>query len=98
VRRLALLLLVAALSFSASGLMTVVVDEPCSPTESSSQRDTDCPPTCVTCGCCAQRAEVAGVTVTFAPESVSTVQPALVVRVPDSEPQDILHVPRLVLL
>ena len=96
--RLALAILVTILSFSASGLMTVLMDEPCSPTESSSQRDTDCPPTCVTCGCCVQPTEVARVTITVAPESVSTVQPALVVRVPATEPQDILHVPRFVLL
>ena len=96
--RLALALLVTVLSFSASGLMTVLVDEPCSPTESSSQRDTDCPPTCATCGCCVQPTEVARVMMTFAPESVTTVEPGLVARVPDSEPQDILHVPRFVLL
>ena len=96
--RLALALLVTVLSFSASGLMSVLVDEPCSPTESSSQRDTDCPPTCVTCGCCTQPTEVARITVTFAPQSVSTLEPALVVRVSDSEPQDILHVPRPILL
>jgi hypothetical protein len=96
--RLALALLVTILSFSASGLMTVLLDEPCSPTESSSQRDSDCPPTCVTCGCCVQPTEVARVAMTFAPESISTVGPALVVRVPDSEPQDILHVPKFVLL
>jgi len=56
VRRFALVIIVAALTFSASGVSAFVTAEPCTGYEQSGQEDGRCPPMCVTCGCCVQAA------------------------------------------
>jgi len=96
VRRLALAIVVAILAFSASGAEGLFCAEPCTPYEQSQSRDTACPPTCVTCGCCALAVEA-----TAAPETDPSLVGAmalclpLISPLPASDPGDILHVPRL---
>lgn len=95
VRRLALSIIVALLTFTASGAYALVIAEPCSSYEQPGQDDGACPPTCVTCGCCAQAAEPAILPVGSSLEApVSGVSP-LIPRVPKASPRDILHVPKL---
>lgn len=95
-RRFVLAAFVALIAVSTSGLMDLVVPEPCSIDEATNgQEDRDCAATCVRCNCCARSIEVAAVTVlsvrlsilaeTFPiPEFFSSVSPA-----------EILHVPKL---
>lgn len=88
--------MVALLVVSASGVLTLVVLEPCATSAVAGQDDGTCPPTCVTCGCCAQSVEIVAVLVVANPELI-----ACDVRQPlRSEPQatsfDILHVPKRV--
>jgi hypothetical protein len=95
VRRFALALIVTLLAFSASGVTALVVPEPCGTSEEAGGDDASCPPTCVTCGCCAQAAEPAGLTVAAIFESpVAVVTPAVPPR-PLNNARDILHVPKL---
>lgn len=94
VRRFAFAIIVACLSFSASGVSALIVTEPCTGYEQADPEDGACPPTCVTCGCCAQAVEPAVLPVTnsfHAP--VVDVRP-LTSRLPKTTPRDILHVPK----
>ena len=94
-RRFALAVIVALLTFSASGVYSLVIAEPCTGYEQPGQDDGACPPTCVTCGCCAQAAEPATVTITSSFEApVSDLDPVMP-RLPKTGPRDILHVPKL---
>ena len=94
-RRFALAVVVALLTFSASGVYSLVIAEPCTGYEQPGQEDSACPPTCVTCGCCAQAAEPATVTITSSLEApVSDLGP-VIPRMPTTGPRDILHVPKL---
>jgi hypothetical protein len=99
VRRFALAVIVGLLTLSASGASTLVAGEPCTDVELTRQGDDDgaCPPTCVTCGCCAQAVEPVVVAVSGSPDirvcSLTTVLP----RIPRTDPLDILHVPKLAL-
>lgn len=93
-RRLALVLLVGLLSFSATGVVRLMVGEPCLAFTLSAEDDGNCPPTCVTCGCCAQAAEPAAIVVA---SSVDTPVPHFTAVLPaflETDPRDILHVPK----
>jgi len=67
VRRFALAIIVALLTFSASGVYALVIAEPCTGYEQPGQDDGACPPTCVTCGCCAQAVEPVAVVISAIP-------------------------------
>ena len=99
VRRLTFAIIVGLLALSASGVSTLAVGEPCTGFELTDQGEDDggCPPTCVTCGCCAQAAEPVAIAVSSSPDiPVSNLAPALP-RIPRTDPLDILHVPKLAL-
>jgi hypothetical protein len=94
VRRFNLAILVALLTFSASGISAMVIGEPCTGYEQPGREDGACPPTCVTCGCCAQAVEPV-----FLPVTTSVENPVAVINpfsrhLPKSSPRDILHVPK----
>jgi hypothetical protein len=94
VRRFSLAIIVALLTFSATGLSAVIIGEPCAGFEQPGRGDATCPPTCVTCGCCAQAAEPVVVSVASSEQiPAATINPVLP-RLPDSDPRDILHVPK----
>ena len=89
---------VALLTISASGAWSLVVAEPCTGYELPGTDDGACPPTCVTCGCCAQAAEPTTLDQTTSPDIavanlIDALRPLL-----KTDPRDILHVPRLGLL
>lgn len=86
-------IVVALLSFSASGASALLVDEPCIGVEQSGQNDGSCPPTCVTCGCCVQAAELLLVRVAIPEETVAAAD-IPIPHVPKTPVQDILHVPK----
>jgi hypothetical protein len=94
VRRFALAFIVTLLAFSASGVTALIVPEPCSTYEEAEGEDASCPPTCVTCGCCAQAAEPADLTAAAVFELPVAVIAASVSRPPASSARDILHVPK----
>ena len=93
-RRFALAIIVALLTFTTSGAYALVIAEPCTGYEQPGQEDGACPPTCVTCGCCAQGAEPAIVPVGSSLAAPVTDVSALIPRVPKASPRDILHVPK----
>ena len=92
--RCALAILVALLAFASSGVSALVVGEPCSAYEQSGQEDAACPPTCVTCGCCAQAVEPAAIQVADLPDGPVSENHAPVPRPPTTPVRDILHVPK----
>jgi hypothetical protein len=47
VRRIALAIIVALLTFSASGVVSLVRAEPCTANEPAGSDDSNCPPACV---------------------------------------------------
>jgi hypothetical protein len=94
VRQFALSVCVALLTLSASGVPVLAIGEPCAGFEREATQDGTCPPTCVTCGCCAQAIEpmvllVASTQKPHVPD-ITPVAP----RLPRSLPHDILHVPK----
>jgi len=95
VHRFALAVIVALLTFTASGVSALIVPEPCTAYEQPGQEDGACPPTCVRCGCCARAAETMvpqveeSLDITVA-EFHSTTPP-----LHKTQPRDILHVPKL---
>jgi hypothetical protein len=91
--RFLLTLIVALLTFSASGVSTVVVVEPCSGFQQNSGEDRDCPPTCMTCGCCAQAVEPALVLPTSPDTRVDDIDVELA-RLVKAHPRPVLHVPK----
>ena len=93
-RRVALALVVAVLSFSASDVASLIVLEPCTGYEQAGQGDSACPPTCVTCGCCAQAVEPVALNVTSTPDVLVSEFVAFVSRLPRTQTRDILHVPK----
>lgn len=93
-RRLVLAFIVGLLSFSASGVVSLVVNEPCSTYERSGKDDGACPPTCVTCGCCAQAVDTVTVVVAISLEIPIADVAAFLPSLPDTSPRDILHVPK----
>jgi hypothetical protein len=94
VRRFALAVIVAVLTFGASGVSALVVAEPCTGSEQPGREDGACPPTCVTCGCCAQAVEPVILSATASPTGAISEIGALAPRLPDSRAGDILHVPK----
>jgi len=94
VRRLAFAIIVALLTFSASGVANLIIFEPCAGYEQTGRDDGSCPPTCVTCGCCAQAAEPAMLVHTGSPDvRVAEVMTALP-RLSTTDPRAVLHVPK----
>jgi hypothetical protein len=94
VRRPALVLLVALLTFSTSGAFALIVPEPCNTSTEAGQSDGYCPPTCPMCGCCAQAIEPVSVAAAAAlGERVADPTP-LSARLPATTPRDVLHVPK----
>ena len=75
----------------------VIAGEPCTGFELTGQGEDDgaCPPTCVTCGCCAQAAEPVAVAVSSSPDIRVSDLIAVLPRIPRTDPLDILHVPKL---
>jgi hypothetical protein len=98
VRRFALGFIVALLTLSASGVSSLMTVEPCTAYEEAGREDGGCPPTCVTCGCCAQSAEPAFMIGASSPDlpvaGIVSVRPRLV----KTDPHGILHVPKSFLL
>lgn len=92
--RFALAVVVALLTFSASGVTALIVPEPCTAFEQPGQEDGACPPTCVRCACCARAAE------TVVPQSEDSLEVTIAesqvseLHLPDAQPRDILHVPK----
>jgi hypothetical protein len=97
VRRFALAIIVGLLTLSASGVSGLIVAEPCTGYERSGEDDGACPPTCVTCGCCAQAAEPITIVIAESPNVLVADVAAVLPQFPTTDPRDILHVPRLVL-
>jgi len=94
VRRFALALVVALLAFGVSGASSLILSEPCNDFGQEAGEDGDCPPTCVTCGCCAQAAKPALHMAIVTPEVPVVQIVALAPPLPEFEPRDILHVPK----
>jgi hypothetical protein len=98
VRRFVLTVIVGLLTLSASGLSSLVVSEPCTGYELPGSDDGACPPTCVTCRCCAQAVEPLIVVLAISPDvrvaDVASFLPDLL----RTTSRDILHVPKLPLL
>ncbi len=94
-RRLALALIVGLLSFSATGVAGLIIGEPCLDFTLSAEDDNNCPPTCVTCGCCAQAAEPNAIVVTNSPGTPVPQFAAVLPPFTETDPRDILHVPKL---
>jgi hypothetical protein len=85
---------VAMLAVSASGVSTIVIGEPCTGFEEQAVDDGACPPTCVTCGCCAQAADTAPPAVTRSVETPVADFTPFLRFLPPTSPRDILHVPK----
>jgi hypothetical protein len=98
-RRPLLALLVGLLALSASGVSSLIVDEPCTGFELAGQGEDDgaCPPTCLTCGCCAQAIEAIVLAVASSPDTPIEERVAVLLDALNADPRDILHVPRSVL-
>ena len=95
VRRFALAVIVAVLTFSASGFVSLVRAEPCTANEPAGSNDSNCPPACVTCGCCARAAEPVAFPAMTSPDiPVTAILPTLP-ELPKTNTRDILHVPKL---
>lgn len=95
VPRFAYAIIVALLTFNASGVVSLVRAEPCTVNEPSRGNDTACPPTCVTCGCCVRAAESVAFVAMGSPDiPLNDVLPARP-QLSKTDPRDILHVPKL---
>ena len=93
-RRFALAIIIGLLTFSASGVYSLVIDEPCTGYEAPGTEDAACPPTCVTCGCCAQAVEPVSLIVSATPDAPIVDIPDVLPSVLRATPHDILHVPK----
>jgi hypothetical protein len=82
------------LTWSSSGIAALVISEPCTGFEQAAQDDDACPPTCVTCGCCAQAVEPTTASKPSSPETRVSELIALVRPRPLGQTRDILHVPK----
>jgi len=95
-RRFALAIIVAVLTFSASGVSALAIAEPCTGGyEQPGQEDGACPPTCVTSGCCPQAVEPVILSATTSPEAPVVEIDLLIPRLPQNRAREILHVPKL---
>jgi len=97
VRRFVLAIIVGLLALSASNISSLVIDEPCTGDELPGS-DGTCPPTCVTCGCCAQAVEPVAIVVATSPDDRVVDIAAFLPDPPRTDPRDILHVPKLRIL
>ncbi|MGH9383803.1 MAG: hypothetical protein ACRD2N_05910 [Vicinamibacterales bacterium] len=93
-RRFVLAIVVGLLTLSASGISSLVINEPCNGYELPGSDDGACLPTCVTCGCCAQAVEPVTVVVAISPDLPIADVTAFLPRLPRTNPRDILHVPK----
>jgi len=93
--RFALVIIVGLLTLSASSVSSLVTNEPCTGYEVPDSDDGACPPTCVTCGCCAQAAEPVMVVVAASPHIVVAAIGAFLLDLPRTHAREILHVPKL---
>jgi len=94
VRQLLLAITACLLTLSASGVPSLMAGEPCTAIEQPGQSDTSCPPTCVTCGCCAQAVEPAMVVQAGSPDVPAADLEAILAGIPKADPHPILHVPK----
>jgi hypothetical protein len=96
VRRIVFAIIVGLLTLSASGVSSLIAGEPCTEYELTGQGEESggCPPTCVTCGCCAQAVEAAVVALSSSPETPISDLGAILPDLPNADPRDILHVPK----
>ena len=94
-RRFALAIIIGLLTISTSGAFSLVTDEPCTGYEAADREHAACPPTCVTCGCCAQAVEVVALVVSATPNVPIADIPDLLPATVRTTPRDILHVPKL---
>jgi hypothetical protein len=94
-RRFDLAIIVALLTFTSSGVYSLVINEPCTGYEAPGSDDAACPPTCVTCGCCAQAVEPVALVVATTPDVPIADIPDVLLNLPRTTPRDILHVPKL---
>lgn len=94
VRRVAFAFIVAFLTISVSGASSLIVREPCSSTEAAGTSHETCPPTCITCGCCAQAVEPVALVLIASPDVRVEVPAPALPQTPESHPRDILHVPK----
>jgi len=94
-QRFALAIVVALLTFSASGVSALAIGEPCSPYEQPGREDSSCPPTCVTCGCCVHAIEPMTLQVVLSPDLPVAEVHAFIPRLLATRAHDILHVPKL---
>jgi hypothetical protein len=92
--RLFLVVIVSMLTWSSSGIATLVISEPCTSYEQAERDDDLCPPTCVTCGCCAQAVEPMTASRPGSPEARVTDLIAPVRPLLPSQAFDIFHVPK----
>lgn len=96
VRRFLLTAFVALIAVSTSGVIDLVVPEPCSIDEATNgQEDRDCAATCVRCNCCARSIEVAAVAVLSVRVSIGAETFPIPEFFSSVSPADILHVPKL---
>ena len=93
-RLFALAVIIGLLSFSVSGVYSLVINEPCTGYEAPGTEDAACPPTCVTCGCCAQAVEPVALIVSATPDAPIVDIPDVLPSVLRTTPRDILHVPK----
>ena len=93
-RRFALVLFVAALSISASGVIELVIPEACSIEEKTSSQDQDCSATCFRCHC-GRSIEIAvyGLITGHVPLVAEAIPPTSFVSIGNLS--EILHVPKL---
>ena len=94
-RRFTLAIVVASLAFSVSDVSALVIAEPCTVDEQPGQDEGGCPPTCVTCGCCARAVEALPAPLISMFQATVAAGDFLMPRLPASAPRDILHVPKL---
>ncbi len=96
VRRFVFALFVVALSFSTSGLSSLLVPEPCAVGEIG-DTDSTCPPSCVTCGCCHRSVDVTRIEVTVARVREVAEPPTFRDTLRAATPREVLHVPKSLL-
>lgn len=91
-----MIFVVALLVVSASGAQALVWTDPCEGEAESAQQggDQNCPPTCFTCGCCAQPIEPPDVEILPSAERVVHPTPNLNPPPDSRKPRGILHVPK----
>jgi hypothetical protein len=92
--RFSLAILCGLLMLSLSGVTVIAIGEPCTGVEQTDSDHNSCPPTCVTCGCCAQAVEPAAVHVDASQKPSPGEPPPVVDQLPAASPFDVLHVPK----